>query len=36
MSLIPTQRTSILEIIRLADEAIYRAKAEGRNRVIAG
>lgn len=36
MSLVPTQRTSILEIIRLADEAIYRAKAEGRNRVIAG
>jgi diguanylate cyclase (GGDEF)-like protein len=36
MSLIPTQRTSILEIIRLADEAIYRAKAEGRNKVVAG
>lgn len=36
MSLVPTPGISVLEIIRLADEAIYRAKAGGRNRIVAG
>jgi diguanylate cyclase (GGDEF)-like protein len=35
VSLIPEKDTSVLEILRLADEALYRAKAEGRNRVSA-
>ena len=33
-SMIPARDASVLEFLRLADEGLYRAKAEGRNRVI--
>ena len=36
VSLVPTRDESILEIIRLADDCLYRAKAAGRNRVVLG
>ncbi len=35
-AVIPEQNDSVLEILRIADEALYRAKSEGRNRVAAG
>ena len=34
VSMIPARDASVLELLRLADEGLYRAKAEGRNRII--
>jgi diguanylate cyclase (GGDEF)-like protein len=36
VSIIPARDESILELIRLADECLYRAKAAGRNRIVLG
>lgn len=34
VSIVPARNASVLEFLRLADEGLYRAKAEGRNRII--
>lgn len=36
ISLVPEKNGSVFEIIRIADDCLYRAKAAGRNRVVLG